>query len=107
MAFTQIGGIPQFISGDRVIQFHKSKDLRSHSASFDLPTSAAYMEDENQFKHLGELGFFGQRTTTVKPFTIDILESRKVIETGHDGTFTYDVPSVSYTHLTLPTTPYV
>lgn len=92
MAFTQTGGIPQFISGDRVIQFHQSKDLRKYPLSFDLPTSQAYMEDEDQFKHIGELGFFGQRTTTAKPFTIDILESRKVMETGADGTFQYDVP---------------
>ena len=42
--------------------------------------------------HIWELGFFGQRTTTAKPFTIDILENRQVMETGHDGTFHYDVP---------------
>jgi hypothetical protein len=92
MAFTQKGGIPQFISGDRVVQFHHAKDLRKNPLSLDLPTSAAYMDGEDQFKHIGELGFFGQRTTTAKPFTIDILENRQVMETGHDGTFHYDVP---------------
>lgn len=92
MAFTQQGGIPQFISGDRVIQFHHAKDLRRNPLTFDLPTSAAYMDGEDQFKHIGELGFFGQRTTSAQPFTIDILENRQVMETGHDGTFHYDVP---------------
>lgn len=92
MAFTQTGGVPQFISGDRVVQFHYAKDLRKNPLSLDLPTSAAYMDGENQHKHIGELGFFGQRTTTPKPFTIDILENRQVMETGHDGTFHYDVP---------------
>lgn len=92
MAFTQAGGIPQFISGDRVVQFHQAKDLRRNPLSLDLPTTAAYMDGEDQFKHIGELGFFGQRTSTVKPFTIDILENRQVMETGHDGTFLYDVP---------------
>lgn len=92
MAFTQTGGIPQFISGDRVVQFHHAKDLRKNPLSLDLPTSAAYMDGDDQFKHIGELGFFGQRTTTAKPFTIDILENRQVMETGHDGTFHYDVP---------------
>lgn len=92
MAFTQTGGIPQFISGDRVVQFHYAKDLRKNPLSLDLPTSQAYMDGEDQFKHIGELGFFGQRTTTPKPFTIDILENRQVMETGHDGTFHYDVP---------------
>lgn len=92
MAFTQTGGIPQFISGDRVVQFHFAKDLRKNPLSLDLPTSAAYMDGDDQFKHIGELGFFGQRTTTAKPFTIDILENRQVMETGHDGTFHYDVP---------------
>jgi hypothetical protein len=92
MSFTQEGGIPQFISGDRVVQFHYAKDLRKNPLSLDLPTSAAYMDGEDQFKHIGELGFFGQRTTTPKPFTIDILENRQVMETGHDGTFQYDVP---------------
>lgn len=92
MAFTQKGGIPQFISGDRVVQFYHAKDLRKNPLSLDLPTSAAYMEEEDQIKHIGELGFFGQRTTSPKPFTIDILENRQVLETGHDGTFHYDVP---------------
>ena len=92
MAFTQTGGVPQFISGDRVVQFHFAKDLRKNPLSLDLPTSQAYMDGEDQFKHIGELGFFGQRTTTAKPFTIDILENRQVMETGHDGTFHYDVP---------------
>lgn len=92
MSFTNQGGIPSYISGDRVIQFYHKKDLRRDPLSFDLPTSAAIMEDEDEFKHLGELGFFGQRTTTAKPFTIDILENRQVMETGHSGTFTYDVP---------------
>jgi|TARA_R110000868_G_scaffold74337_2_gene214916 hypothetical protein len=92
MAFTQTGGIPQFISGDRVVQFHYAKDLRKNPLSLDLPTSQAYMDGEDQFKHIGELGFFGQRTTTAKPFTIDILENRQVMETAHDGTFQYDVP---------------
>ena len=92
MAFTQQGGIPQFISGDRVVQFHYAKDLRKNPLSLDLPTSQAYMDGEDQFKHIGELGFFGQRTTTAKSFTIDILENRQVMETGHDGTFHYDVP---------------
>lgn len=92
MSFTQEGGIPQFISGDRVVQFHYAKDLRKNPLSLDLPTSQAYMDGEDQFKHIGELGFFGQRTTTPKPFTIDILENRQVMETGHDGTFQYDVP---------------
>lgn len=92
MAFTQQGGIPQFISGDRVVQFHYAKDLRKNPLSLDLPTSQAYMDGEDQFKHIGELGFFGQRTTTAKPFTIDVLENRQVMETGHDGTFHYDVP---------------
>lgn len=95
MAFTQTGGVPQFISGDRVVQFHHAKDLRKNPLSLDLPTSAAYMDGEDQFKHIGELGFFGQRTTTPKPFTIDILENRQVMETGHDGTFLYDVPFYS------------
>lgn len=92
MGFTQEGGIPQFISGDRVIQFHHAKDLRKNMQTLDLPTSAAFMDGKDQFKHIGELGFFGQRTTTAKPFTIDILENRQVMETGHDGTFQYDVP---------------
>lgn len=92
MAFTQTGGIPQFISGDRVVHFYHAKDLRKNPLSLDLPTSAAYMDGEDQIKHIGELGFFGQRTTTPKPFTIDILENRQVMETGHDGTFQYDVP---------------
>ena len=92
MAFTQTGGVPQFISGDRVVQFHYAKDLRKNPLSLDLPTSAAYMDGESQHKHIGELGFFGQRTTAPKPFTIDILENRQVMETGHDGTFHYDVP---------------
>jgi hypothetical protein len=90
--FTQKNGIPEFISQDRVIQFHHAKDLRKNPLTLDLPTSAAYMDGENQFKHIGELGFFGQRTSTSKPFTIDILENRQVMETGHDGTFQYDVP---------------
>ncbi len=92
MAFTQQGGIPQFISGDRVINFYHAQDMRKNPRSFDLPTTAAYLDSEDQFKHIGELGFFGQRTTTAKPFTIDILENRQVMETGHDGTFLYDVP---------------
>tara|TARA_R110002012_G_scaffold259710_1_gene441331 strand:- start:153 stop:1868 length:1716 start_codon:yes stop_codon:yes gene_type:complete len=92
MAFTQTGGIPQFISGDRVVQFYSANEIRRNPATLDLPTAAAYMDGEDQFKHIGELGFFGQRTTTVKPFTIDILENRQVMETAHDGTFLYDVP---------------
>lgn len=92
MSFTRQGGIPSFISGDRVIQFHHAADLRKNPLSLDLPTSAAYMDGEDQFKHLGELGFFGQRTTVPKPFTIDILENRQVMDTAADGTFTYDVP---------------
>jgi hypothetical protein len=92
MGFTQEGGIPQFISGDKVIQFHHAKDLRKNMQTLDLPTSAAFMDGKDQFKHIGELGFFGQRTTVAKPFTIDILENRQVMETGHDGTFQYDVP---------------
>ena len=92
MAFTQQGGIPSFISGDRVVQFYHAADMRKTPLSFDLPTTAAYMDGEDQFKHLGELGFFGQRTTVVKPFTLDVLENRQVMDTGHDGTFTYDVP---------------
>lgn len=92
MSFTRQGGVPQFISGDKVIQFYHAKDLRKNPLSLDLPTSAAYMDGEDQFKHIGELGFFGQRTTTAKPFTIDVLENRQVMETGHDGTFMYDVP---------------
>ncbi len=50
------------------------------------------MDGEDQIKHIGELGFFGQRTTTNKPFSIDILENRQVMETGTDGTIQYDVP---------------
>jgi len=92
MAFTQTGGVPQFISGDKVVQFYRAKDLRKNPLSLDLPTSAAYMDGEDQFKHIGELGFFGQRTATAKPFTIDILENRQVMETGANGTFLYDVP---------------
>lgn len=95
MSFTRNGGVPSFVSGDRVINFYHAKDLRKNPLSLDLPTSAAYMDGENQHKHLGELGFFGQRTTTAKAFTLDILENRQVIETGHDGTFTYDVPFYS------------
>lgn len=92
MSFSITNGVPQFISGDRVVSFAHAKDLRGNPLSLDLPTSAAYMDGEDQFKHIGELGFFGQRTTTTKPFTIDILENRQVMETGHDGTFLYDVP---------------
>lgn len=95
MAFTQIGGVPQFISGDRVVQFYHADDMRQHPQSFDLPTTAAYMSGKDQFKHIGELGFFGQRTTAPKPFTIDILENRQVMETNHTGTFLYDVPFYS------------
>lgn len=92
MAFTREGGIPSFISGDRVIQFFPRKQMRRAVGTIDIPTSAAFMQDEDQIKHIGELGFFGQRTTTSKPFTIDILENRQVMETGADGTFHYDVP---------------
>lgn len=92
MSFTNSGGIPRFISGDRVINFYHSKDIRKNPLTFDLKTSAEYMEDEDQFKHIGELGFFGQRTTVPKSFTIDILENRQVMDTGTDGTIHYDVP---------------
>lgn len=92
MAFTQTGGIPQFISGDRVVQFHKAKDLRKNPLSFDLPTTAAYTDGMDPIKNIGELGFFGQRTTSAQPFTIDILEKRQVMETGKSGTFHYEVP---------------
>lgn len=92
MAFTQTGGVPQFISGDRVVQFYHAKDLRKNPLTLDLPTTAAYMDGADQIKHIGELGFFGQRSTSCKPFSIDILENRQVMETGHDGTFQYDVP---------------
>lgn len=92
MAFTNQGGAPRFISGDKVIQFHYAQDLRKTPLSLDLPTTARYMDGEDQIKHIGELGFFGQRTNVIKPFTIDILEGRKLMDTGMDGTFQYDVP---------------
>lgn len=95
MSYKIVNGIPSFVSGDRVVMFQKSSDLRKSPQSFDMQTSQAYMEGADTVKHIGELGFFGQKTTTVRPFTLDILQNRQIIETNSDGIMHYDVPFYS------------
>jgi hypothetical protein len=92
MALTQTNGVPSYISGNTVIAFQHAKQFRKNPHALDIPTTATYMEGQDDITHLGELGFFGQRTTAPKPFTIDILENRKVMNVGASGMFTYDTP---------------
>ena len=89
---TQTNGVPQFISGDSVIAFKHAKQFKKQALALDIPTTATYMEGKDDIKHLGQLGYFGQTTAQQKPFTIDILENRQVMNVGASGLFTYDTP---------------
>lgn len=84
-------GMPEFISGDKVIHFEKALNVAKFQGYADFPSIQHWLEQNPTENHLGMLHLFGQGSKTTYGIMPELLKKRSVIEVGANRRFTYDI----------------
>lgn len=84
-------GMPEFISGDKVIHFDRAKNVSKFAGYADFATVQNWLEEDPMKNHLGLIELFGQGSYTEYGIMPELLKKRATIEVGSNRRFTYDV----------------
>ena len=90
-------GITNFMSGDKVIAFADSIQVKKMQGIFDNQTISQWYKEDPNNNHLGLVNLFGEIARVnygerMPGVVQGLLNDKAVLEVGKEGKFYYDVP---------------